>query len=195
VTRRSLPRKCGSDRIPRDAGKLPVRAPPGRSGLFRKGIVMNSSRLLVLITLCCVGCSSRQVVLERRSPEVVVVQEKSSPGKSGKRLGIPPGHLPPPGQCRVWYAGVPPGRQPPPGSCRRLANELPAGAWLIQRSQDRPGQVRVSECHHSKPSVIVAVRIYEVGSGKLVREETDSSQRVSPGDSGSTRGKKSTKPH
>jgi hypothetical protein len=32
--------------------------------------------------------------------------------------GIPPGHLPPPGQCRVWYEGVPPGRQPAPTSCR-----------------------------------------------------------------------------
>lgn len=34
--------------------------------------------------------------------------------KSGK---IPPGHLPPPGLCRVWYDGVPPGHQPPATSC------------------------------------------------------------------------------
>lgn len=32
--------------------------------------------------------------------------------------GIPPGHLPPPGQCRVWYDGRPPGQQPAPTSCR-----------------------------------------------------------------------------
>lgn len=32
--------------------------------------------------------------------------------------GIPPGHLPPPGSCRVWYDGRPPGQQPPPTSCR-----------------------------------------------------------------------------
>jgi hypothetical protein len=31
--------------------------------------------------------------------------------------GIPPGHMPPPGQCRVWYDGVPPGRQPAPTNC------------------------------------------------------------------------------
>jgi hypothetical protein len=30
---------------------------------------------------------------------------------------IPPGHLPPPGECRVWYPGVPPGHQPPPFKC------------------------------------------------------------------------------
>lgn len=32
--------------------------------------------------------------------------------------GIPPGHLPPSGECRVWYDGRPPGHQPPPTSCR-----------------------------------------------------------------------------
>jgi hypothetical protein len=32
--------------------------------------------------------------------------------------GIPPGHLPPPGECRVWYDGRPPGQQPQPTSCR-----------------------------------------------------------------------------
>jgi hypothetical protein len=32
--------------------------------------------------------------------------------------GIPPGHMPAAGQCRVWYDGVPPGRQPRPTSCR-----------------------------------------------------------------------------
>jgi hypothetical protein len=32
--------------------------------------------------------------------------------------GIPPGHLPPPGLCRVWYDGTPPGHQPPSMSCR-----------------------------------------------------------------------------
>lgn len=32
--------------------------------------------------------------------------------------GIPPGHLPPAGSCRVWYDGRPPGQQPPPTNCR-----------------------------------------------------------------------------
>lgn len=31
--------------------------------------------------------------------------------------GIPAGHLPPPGECRVWYYDRPPGHQPPPTSC------------------------------------------------------------------------------
>ena len=35
-----------------------------------------------------------------------------------RNQGIPPGQMPPAGQCRVWYEGVPPGRQPRATSCR-----------------------------------------------------------------------------
>lgn len=38
-------------------------------------------------------------------------------GRGRDKQGIPPGHLPPEGSCRVWYDGVPPGQQPPPTSC------------------------------------------------------------------------------
>lgn len=37
--------------------------------------------------------------------------------------GIPPGHLPPPGECRVWYSGKPPGHQPPPTDCSTARRE------------------------------------------------------------------------
>lgn len=37
--------------------------------------------------------------------------------------GAPPGHLPPPGECKVWYDGAPPGQQPPPTDCRSARYE------------------------------------------------------------------------
>lgn len=40
-------------------------------------------------------------------------------GRGRKAQGVPPGQLPPAGQCRVWYDGVPPGRQPAPTNCDR----------------------------------------------------------------------------
>ena len=39
-------------------------------------------------------------------------------GRGRNSQGIPPGHLPPAGQCRVWYEGVPPGHQPRATNCR-----------------------------------------------------------------------------
>ena len=40
---------------------------------------------------------------------------------------IPEGHLPPPGECRIWYPGLEPGQQPPPGPCHVLQHQVPAG--------------------------------------------------------------------
>ena len=43
------------------------------------------------------------------------------------RYSIPAGHLPPPGECRVWFYERPAGQQPPPTNCgdaRRMAYRL-----------------------------------------------------------------------
>jgi hypothetical protein len=48
-------------------------------------------------------------------------------------LGIPRGHLPPPGRCRVWLPNVPAGHQAYPGPCRRLERRVPPGGWLLNR--------------------------------------------------------------
>ena len=51
-----------------------------------------------------------------------------TPEQAGIR--VPPGHLPPAGQCRVWVPGRPPGQQAPAGSCNVA---VPEGAYLIRR--------------------------------------------------------------
>lgn len=48
-----------------------------------------------------------------------------------EHVDIPHGHLPPPGECRVWYPDLPPGQQPPPGNCRDLKRKVPPGAILV----------------------------------------------------------------
>ena len=50
-------------------------------------------------------------------PSVALAQGRGRGNDRGTQ-GIPPGHMPRPGQCRVWIDGQPPGQQPPPTDCR-----------------------------------------------------------------------------
>ena len=43
---------------------------------------------------------------------------------------VPPGHLPPPGECRVWHDGRPPGQQPAPTDCA-------TARWQAERTGGR----------------------------------------------------------
>ena len=50
--------------------------------------------------------------------------------------GVPRGHYPPPGQCRVWYPNRPPGQQPPPADCQSLTGtRLEPGAFILHGDQ------------------------------------------------------------
>ena len=91
----------------------------------------------------------------------------SNAGGRPAHLGIPPGHLPAPGECRLWYPGRPPGWQPPAVPCR--TRRLPAGAWLIYRPDHE--HVRVSVISRSRPGIVVGVRIYDAGTGLFIRYE------------------------
>lgn len=64
---------------------------------------------------------------DRRGPP-----SHSSAAGPDARVNVPPGHMPPPGQCRIWYPDRPPGQQPAPGDCRELRHRVPAGAALIR---------------------------------------------------------------
>ena len=61
---------------------------------------------------------------------VLVADPYYSP-KHSAQTNIPPGHLPPPGECRIWYPDRPPGHQPPPGDCRALSRRVLPRAELI----------------------------------------------------------------
>jgi len=55
-----------------------------------------------------------------------------APGRPVASPKVPPGHLPPPGSCRIWFPDRPPGHQPPPGPCEELQYRVPPGAYLIR---------------------------------------------------------------
>ena len=47
----------------------------------------------------------------------LVAAPLAAQGRGRGNRGIPPGQMPAPGQCRVWYEGRPPGQQPRPTNC------------------------------------------------------------------------------
>lgn len=60
-------------------------------------------------------------------------------GRDG--AGVPPGHRPPPGMCRIWIDGVPAGRQPAPTDCASAVRNRPSNGRVIFGDDDaRPGQ-------------------------------------------------------
>ena len=72
----------------------------------------------------------------------LVAGTSEAQGRGRNSQGIPPGQMPPAGQCRVWYEGVPPGRQPRAMDCRdaeRIASR-DRGARVIKSWREGPKQ-------------------------------------------------------
>jgi hypothetical protein len=126
----------------------------------------------IMILLLLVGV----FLLTSCSPTVVSDPTPSAPkAKADKKstaaaLGVPPGHLPPPGKCRIWIPGTPPGHQPPSGSCSALAREVPPGAWLITRTSKDKKHVRVKYYDTKKSGVVVSIRLYDAKTGLFVAD-------------------------
>ncbi len=119
---------------------------------------------IVFALLLLAGCSGNYGIRYESEPT-----EQSKPEVAHHSdLHIPPGHFPPPGQCRVWVPGTPPGRQASPGDCATLAQQVPAGAWLLTRPADGSKYVEVSVYDEKKPGVIIEVQIYTADKGEFV---------------------------
>lgn len=125
-----------------------------------------------LCVLLLIGCTS--ATLEYRRP---AQNRDYAPPAQHASLKVPPGHLPPPGSCRIWYPGTPPGKQPPPGDCAVLARKVPPGAWLLSRGTVEPGYVDVSVYDERRPGVVLEVRVYDAESGVFIRMRGEAARK------------------
>ncbi|MFN3415560.1 MAG: hypothetical protein ACK4ZD_04515 [Caldimonas sp.] len=58
---------------------------------------------------------------------------------------VPPGNVPPVGQCAIWYPGLPPAHQPPPMSCNKAHADAETWGgvviWAETAAARRSGEV------------------------------------------------------
>jgi len=133
---------------------------------------MRSVSLLgpVLAILAATACSSISTVPSTQPTPSVGRASSPASSSTAATLGIPPGHLPPPGLCRVWMPGTPPGHQARARSCANIESTAPAGSWILYRPGKDRKVVQVRVMDGRRAGVVVHRRVYSVQRGTLISE-------------------------
>lgn len=138
---------------------------------------MKCARFAVIGLLTLSACTRTRTVVLVPDPET----RREGPSTAAREgpstaatLGVPPGHLPKPGECRVWIPGTPPGQQPRPKSrtCAAIADVAPAGSWIVYRPTDNKKLVHVREVDGRRAGFVIRTRIFDIETTRLVREDT-----------------------
>ena len=125
-----------------------------------KGYSFYKQALLGTLVVLLAGCTAFHILVEGGSDNAPPERSPRQKYPSYQSLHIPPGHLPPPGSCRIWEPGLPPGHQKPPMDCSMAFRSAPPGYWVIERWRDDETLINLHECHASRKGVIVNVEIY-----------------------------------
>ena len=83
--------------------------------------------------------------------------------------GVPPGQLPPAGQCRVWYDGRPPGQQPRPTNCdnaERIASRDQSARVIYGTDRNARGNARNNRRYDDRTGVLSRLPIYGYPNGR-----------------------------
>jgi hypothetical protein len=135
--------------------------------LSRSGFLKAAALLGALATLT--ACSKSGISTD---PEPRASTRAAKAPSAAARLGVPPGKLPPPGLCRLWFPGRPPGHQPKSAPCADVEAAAPAGTWVLYRPSQDKQVVHVRYVDERRDGVIVWIRVFDVKSGAFVRDVT-----------------------
>lgn len=100
---------------------------------------------------------------ERKQPE-----GQSSYFRQHGNARIPNGHMPPPGECRIWYPDRPAGHQPPPFKCSEARGRVEPGGWLISPGPQRQ-ELEVAVYDGRRPGIVIDVGIFDARTGSMIR--------------------------
>ena len=84
-----------------------------------------------------------------------VILPRAGTASPRQLAGVPKGHYPPPGECRIWYPNRPPGHQPPPTSCNNLAGvRLEPGAFILHGDRAYDAEYNWQEEDRRRPGTV-----------------------------------------
>jgi|SRR5688572_3116943 len=137
---------------------------------------MRMTMFLIAAATVVAGCSSSGIrnPLPRRD-DVVVVNDRASKASRPRELHVPPGHYPPPGQCRIWMPGTPPGHQPKPARCSSLIGRVPAGAFVLYNERAYDAKHDWAREKKARPSSVPDVIV------EVMKAKADNDGKTSPG--------------
>lgn len=161
-------------------------------------------KLAVLPLLLALSACATRVVVHSPTPGPEPVHHSSSAPPAPAHpvqgpvasLGVPPGHFPPPGQCRIWVQGVPPGKQADCVPCNSIDGKIPVGALVLYRPSKESGALQVMEYDEQSPGMIVSVQWYDAQDGRHLPDHPGSvdlapGRKADPGTKGGQGGGKS----
>ena len=123
-------------------------------------------RITALAVLVLPACASRSGP-PPPEPEVIEAEKgeaRRDPDRRGP-LGIPEGHLPPVGECRVWYPGRPPGQQPAPSGCAEAERNAPPGTWILYRPPEDQRVVHARVLDPARRGMVIRIELFDAERG------------------------------
>lgn len=159
---------CWSEVCPQPGARFrgTLRAEYANSRDFQGGSMRSARNFVPTLALLAAAACSSISATQSNQPAPALRRSAST----AATLGIPPGHLPPSGQCRIWLPGEPPGHQPRSRSCAAIERAAPAGSWIVYRPSGDRKVVHVRVIDERRAGVVVHLRVYDVDRGTLIRE-------------------------
>jgi hypothetical protein len=125
--------------------------------------------LAALVAACATNTHVATTPMPDREAGTMAVRTAPATGSTAVTLGIPPGHLPRPGRCRLWLPDTPPGHQPASRPCNGIDVRAPVGSMIVYRPDATIVRVRYVDAQH--PGVVIAVRVFDATTGAFLRAE------------------------